>query len=346
MGSAPSSAGVRRIEGGAYKQAAIPGNRGITFSGRRGSVYLDTLLGGVLVSKSDYVHRKEYWQSHLNPESAWAETHRWQDSSDYAKQIYRQLDLPADYVGIPPRISPKGNDKLSTNGVLAQIAMEIVRRLPSAESLTEAVSQVEKTIDRVRDAGGKHYDEYEKANPRRGQFMLGPYMDLSTNIPIGPLTNRLFSAVQKSHIVMAAPNGAILVLPLPGYAQLAAMIARDPKAQAMIEKTTPLNVKAGDLSGISGRRMGAQATVDCLEAVAAGKEKPRKNGQGWSDRHTLVWRISLDYQDAVARGEIKPLVDKPGKEDGRSVLDWLADAPGVKVAATRPLPPKSLELTA
>ena len=250
-----------------------------------------------------------------------------------------------------------GAKRKNTNGLLARILIQTLgdsTQVPAAGSVAEAAAQLHElraqlsqrsmdkalAIKKLEPRSGKGFFEaqwrqywrqwFPELRPRcdaiREPFAhrlqgLGP--GIFSLASTQEAAHRTYSMIQVRHLLLIADNGAMMIAESPMPKAMLSMIADDPKAQAAIEQRKPLLAdgwgflpKPSRLTGL-----GLADTMTLLAKQASG-EITHRTLNDWGDAETLLRDVPFDLVQHIARGRIKVLMDKPGR-DGHRVIEQL-----------------------
>lgn len=260
--------------------------------------------------------------------------------------------IPPSLVWAEPNGHGRAKRK-NTNGLIARILIQTLgdsTMVPAAGSVAEAAAQLhelraqlsQRSMDKAlaiqglepRSGNGfleTHWRQYwrqwfPELRPRcdaiREPFAhrlqgLGP--GIFSLASTQEAAHRTYSMIQIHHMLFIGDNGAMLITDSPSPKTMLTMIADDPKAQAAIEHRKPLLANGWGFlhkpSRLKG--LGLSDTLNLLARQASG-EITHRTVNDWGDTETLLRDVPFDLARHIAKGRIKVMMDKPGR-DGRSV---------------------------
>lgn len=241
----------------------------------------------------------------------------------FALDRYQFFKIPPDYVGIPPSVEIPRFDNTppskNTHGVLASLALSILSMLPAGNTMEDTLAQLYTSFWEITRQSGMNTPPFTKEpglDHSGGMRASGP----------GVLTlSNLYSSLQTSHMVFIAPNGALQIVARPNAQVMSEILAHDPVAQKHLDKQKPLNQNAREgLDALTDKTYDAATTIAYLKTLTDGRA--RQSANGWTDVHTVLRNIPIDFARHIADKRLRILLEKPGA-DGQGVWDYVRNNP-------------------
>jgi hypothetical protein len=277
-------------------------------------------LGGATLDYDLYMQAGRKWRDQILQLTDQYDNQRLQDRyPPFFKETLNMFGL-VDSLGHPPSLRLRGSQiegavghrkPTTTHGLLAAIALDVLKQLPDAASLEEGSAQLVATIDVINDKAQKQTIKLESANRVSHDKHAVTGGIAPGGIAIKPLENQLYSAVQTGHFVFVAKNGAIQILKLPTPKEMAEIIKHDPEAQRQILLKQPLNHVP---SYPPKHFRDIPELLRFLGELEEGKYPQRVHPSGATDIHHILTDIQFDYPKHIREGRLKTLLDKPGAD--------------------------------
>lgn len=283
-----------------------------------------TIHGGLSIDEKLHQRERLKWKPIVESALANMNNEVLQDRfPPFYRETLQKFQLE-NWIGIPPKMGKRVHSRkrpLTTHGLIACVGLEVLKQLPNANSAERALAQLFEAIDcTVKVAEKRFCHEIERPGSRR-------FFDTDPISPDGtamkPYREKIYSAMQTSHIVFVARNGAIQVLRLPTPKEFIEIVRADKKAQTAILSQQPLNKDNGRMDHtekeISKIYFGSIFELyDFLNELESGLHQERTTHSGASDVHRIMFRIPFDYKRHIDNGLLKVLVDKPGVDGARA----------------------------